>query len=203
MKNKDYKLGMKMGVVHIAVIIFVFVILLFVYYSRDRLVERMENEDDDKRGKRGMMGPRGRRGERGPTGKAGGEFQVMGRLGDVECLEKDNSGTDSCHATVNKLGGIALGKKGFDMEQVWKHMSDGTLKNMGRDRCLHIKKNEGVGSDDVEMAHCDSDPTRWHYDSNMMLRPVSGNDGWALGTGKGGQLEMVKKEKAKKWTFFS
>lgn len=200
-------LKLKIGVVHISVVVFVLVVLLFVYYSRDRLVERMEDGAGDdnggKRGKRGLMGPRGRRGERGPTGKAGGEFQIMGRLGDVECLEKDNSGTGSCHATVNKLGGVALGKKGFDTEQVWKHMSDGTLKNMGRDRCLHIKKNEGVGSDDVEMAHCDSDPTRWHYDSNMMLRPVSGSDGWALGTGKGGQLEMVKKEKAKKWTFFS
>jgi len=194
--------SMSLKVVHLSLIMLSLAVVLFVYFGRDKLVERMENDLAIEKGDRGLPGPRGKRGGRGPTGAAGGEFKMMGRLSDVSCLEGDSTGVGSCHATVNKLGGIALGKTSHDLGQIWQHQSDGTMKNLGRDRCLNIKKNEGVGADAVQLDRC-GDTTRWHYDTRMRMMPVAQNDGWALGADKDGILAMVESKNAKQWTFFN
>lgn len=194
------KVSKGLNVVHVALVMIGVAVVLFMYFGRDRLVERMEDASKIVKQK---VGPRGRRGERGPRGASGGEFKMMGRLGEIGCLEKDNAGSGKCIATVNKLGGVALGKKGYDLEQIWQHQTDGTLRNMGRDKCLHVKKNEGVGADDLVMKGCSDDPTKWHYNRTMKLIPAGGNEDWGLGLGKNGEVGLVEAAKASQWTFFS
>lgn len=197
------KINISKGV-YVAITVLCVAIVLLMYFGRDRLVENLENQKESgEKGDRGIPGPRGRRGEKGARGEAGGEFRVMGRLADVGCLENEGKGGGDCYAGVNKLGGVALGKKSFDLGHVWQHMSDGKLKNMENEKCLNVVRNEGVGKDKVGLARCKEHggSTMWHYDSAMRLIPI-GVDGSALGKGKDGKVGLVNTTDATKWTFF-
>ena len=208
------KIGYKIGTeVKMAIVVLVCAVVLFVYLGRDRIEERMteafdgSGDSDGKRGPRGVMGPRGLQGEQGEKGDAGGEYQMLGRLGNVGCLETGTGGK-SCYSEVDKLGGnVSLASKGYGLNQVWQHLSDGGLKNVGTGKCLNVVKNKGVGTDRIGMGTCgtseDGDGTSWYYDGIARMIP-KGEDGWVLGSDKSGvmSLQKVKSGNAyQNWTF--
>lgn len=199
--------------VKVAIVFLVCAVVLFVYLGRDRIEERMietlENEGGkDKRGARGVMGPRGLQGEQGEQGEAGGEFQMMGRLGNVGCLET-GTGVKSCYAEVDKLAqNISLQKRNYNLNQIWKHLSDGALKNVGTGKCLNIIKSKGLQTDQLSMGSCgttdDGSGTSWYYDGMARLNP-KGEDGWVLAGDANGKMSLKKLKSGnayQNWTFF-
>lgn len=194
--------------IRLAIMVLCIVVALFIYLSRDKFIENMENAQenndnlDDTIGRRGMMGPRGLTGKRGPKGESGGEYKMMGRLADATCLEK---GDKKCHLIVNKLGGkeLVVSNKGYGLGHIWRHETDGTLRGLESDKCVNVKKNDGVGKDSIVMGNCDVNrgATKWHYGSDMSLQAL-GTDSMALSLDGRGNAVLGKRGKATKWTFF-
>ncbi len=198
-----------MNIVGVSFIILLLSVVLCVYTSRDRLVERLENSKGEKgdKGERGIPGPSGRQGERGVKGDAGGTYHMIGPLGNIGCLE-GNDGKRECYGTVNKLSGdIVLGNKDYSLENIWVYQSDGTIRNKGNGKCLNVVKNTGVGADTVKLAICSGETgngTQWIYDSANRLIPKGGSDGWALSIddGKLAMKSTSATDVKQKWTFF-
>lgn len=204
--------------VKLAIVLLIVAVILSVYFSRDMFVENLvENlEGDEKKhgpqGKRGHMGPKGLKGDRGPRGESGGMHKEHGRISNIGCLEgtgKGGSDDKTCHLVVNRLGTSAgLHKRGHDMNQIWKHHTDDTIRNVMNNKCLNFVKNNGVGAPNIKQAHCPDGQggTKWIMNSASQLMPVSGggsSGNWAL-TADGDKAIMSKSDPSninQRWTW--